>query len=124
MPQGKVKWFDSKKGFGFLLDPEGKDVFVHYTAIEGDGFRTLRRGEEVEFEVIEDEKGKHAKKGVMLTTSSFSADARDYVKGIDSKIALIDGDRLAQLMIDYDLGVSPMAKYEVKRIDSDYFTEQ
>ena len=62
MPQGKVKWFDSKKGFGFLLDPEGKDVFVHYTAIEGDGFRTLRRGEEVEFEVIEDEKGKHAKK--------------------------------------------------------------
>ena len=66
MPQGKVKWFDSKKGFGFLLDPEGKDVFVHYTAIEGDGFRTLRRGEEVEFEVIEDEKGKHAKKVVRV----------------------------------------------------------
>jgi len=64
MPQGKVKWFDSKKGFGFLLDPNGKDVFVHYTAIEGDGFRTLKRGEDVEFEVIEDEKGMHALKVV------------------------------------------------------------
>jgi len=62
MPQGKVKWFDSKKGFGFLLDPEGKDVFVHYTAIEGDGFRTLKRGEDVEFEVVEDEKGMQAQK--------------------------------------------------------------
>ena len=62
MPQGKVKWFDSKKGFGFLLDPEGKDVFVHYTAIEGEGFRTLKRGEEVEFEVVEDEKGMQAQK--------------------------------------------------------------
>ena len=62
MPQGKVKWFDSKKGFGFLLDPEGKDVFVHYTAIEGDGFRTLKRGEEVEFEVVKDEKGMQAQK--------------------------------------------------------------
>ncbi len=62
MPQGKVKWFDSKKGFGFLLDPEGKDVFVHYSAIEGGGFRTLKRGEEVEFEVIEDEKGMQAQK--------------------------------------------------------------
>jgi cold shock protein len=64
MPQGKVKWFDSKKGFGFLLDPNGKDVFVHYTAIEGDGFRTLKRGEDVEFEVIEDDKGMHALKVV------------------------------------------------------------
>jgi len=62
LPQGKVKWFDSKKGFGFLLDPEGKDVFVHYSAIEGGGFRTLKRGEEVEFEVIEDEKGMQAQK--------------------------------------------------------------
>lgn len=64
MPQGKVKWFDSKKGFGFLLDPNGKDVFVHYTAIEGDGFRTLKRGDDVEFEVIEDDKGMHALKVV------------------------------------------------------------
>jgi cold shock protein len=64
MPQGKVKWFDSKKGFGFLLDPNGKDVFVHYTAIEGGGFRTLKRGEDVEFEVIEDDKGMHALKVV------------------------------------------------------------
>ncbi len=62
MPQGTVKWFDSKKGFGFILGPEGADVFVHYTAIEGGGFRTLRRGEEVEYEVVEGDKGIHAGK--------------------------------------------------------------
>ena len=42
MPTGTVKWFDSKKGFGFIVGPEGKDVFVHFTRIEGDGFRSLR----------------------------------------------------------------------------------
>ena len=47
MPQGNVKWFDSKKGFGFIINPEGKDVFVHFTSIEGDGFRSLKDGEAV-----------------------------------------------------------------------------
>jgi restriction system protein len=59
----------------------------------------------------------------MITTSCFSAEARDYVGKIDNKIALIDGQKLAELMIDHSLGVSPMATYDVKRIDADYFTE-
>ena len=67
--------------------------------------------------------GQRAKKGIMITTSCFSADARDYVGKIDNKIALIDGQKLAELMIDHNLGVSPMATYDVKRIDADYFTE-
>ncbi|MGE5610413.1 MAG: cold-shock protein [Bacillota bacterium] len=61
MLSGTVKWFDVKKGFGFILSPEGKDVFVHYSSIEGDGFRALKDGEKVEYELIEGPKGLHAK---------------------------------------------------------------
>lgn len=68
--------------------------------------------------------GQRAKKGVFITTSAFSQAALDYVSRIDSKIVLIDGDMLAQLMIDYNIGVAPVAAYELKRIDSDYFTEE
>ncbi len=68
--------------------------------------------------------GQRAKKGIMITTSAFSSDAQEYASRIDTKIVLIDGDRLAELMIDHNLGVSPMANYEVKKIDTDYFTEQ
>ena len=53
MPTGNVKWFDSKKGFGFIINPEGKDVFVHFTSIEGDGFRSLKEGDAVEYEQVE-----------------------------------------------------------------------
>ncbi len=60
MSNGTVKWFDVKKGFGFILSPEGKDVFVHYTSIEGDGFRSLKDGETVEYEQINGDKGLHA----------------------------------------------------------------
>jgi CspA family cold shock protein len=62
MPTGNVKWFNSKKGFGFILSPEGKDVFVHFSSIEGDGFRSLKDGEKVEYEQLEGEKGLHAQK--------------------------------------------------------------
>lgn len=68
--------------------------------------------------------GQRAKKGIFITTSSFTDDAQDYVSRIDSKIVLIDGNNLAQLMIDYDVGVAPLAAYELKRVDSDYFTEE
>jgi len=68
--------------------------------------------------------GQRAKKGVFITTSTFSQAALDYVSLIDSKIVLIDGDMLAQLIIDYNIGVASVAAYELKRIDSDYFTEE
>ena len=67
--------------------------------------------------------GQRARKGIFITTATFSREAYDYVSRIDTKIVLIDGEELAQLMIDHNIGVSPVAKYEVKKIDSDYFTE-
>lgn len=57
MPTGKVKWFDRKKGFGFITSGELGDVFVHYQHIMGDGYRVLHQGEPVEFEVEETDKG-------------------------------------------------------------------
>jgi restriction system protein len=68
--------------------------------------------------------GQRAKKGIFITTSNFSPKALEYVSRIDSKIILIAGDQLAQLMIDNNVGVSPVTAYEVKRIDSDYFMEE
>jgi restriction system protein len=67
--------------------------------------------------------GKRAKKGVFLTTGTFSAEAGTYVDHIDPKIVLIDGRRLAELMIDFDVGVHTAATYNVKRVDSDYFDD-
>jgi CspA family cold shock protein len=61
MPTGIVKWFDAKKGFGFIVNAEGKDVFVHFSVIDGDGFRSLRDGESVEYEEHSGEKGLLAK---------------------------------------------------------------
>ena len=59
--KGKVKWFNQKKGFGFIEREGGKDIFVHYSDINTDGFRTLDENQEVEFEVVDDEKGEKAK---------------------------------------------------------------
>jgi len=67
--------------------------------------------------------GQRARKGIFITTSQFSQAAQSYVSLLDSKIVLVDGDTLAQLMIDYDIGVATVGSYEVKRIDSDYLTE-
>jgi CspA family cold shock protein len=62
MPRGIVKWFDAKKGYGFIVGPqEGRDIFVHYTHIQGDGFRSLRDGEQVDYELAESEKGLQAR---------------------------------------------------------------
>lgn len=57
MASGRVKWFDNKKGFGFISNETGADVFVHYSAIQGPGFKTLKEGEPVQFELIESDKG-------------------------------------------------------------------
>ena len=58
--QGTVKWFSNEKGFGFISRPDGEDVFVHFSAIEGDGYKTLTEGQEVEFEIVDGPKGKQA----------------------------------------------------------------
>ncbi len=60
MQQGIVKWFNAKKGYGFISDAEGKDIFVHFSALNMDGFKELKDGETVEFEVIEGDKGPQA----------------------------------------------------------------
>ncbi|NIP31881.1 MAG: cold shock domain-containing protein [Candidatus Dadabacteria bacterium] len=66
--QGTVKWFNSSKGFGFITSSEVQDdIFVHYTAIEGDGYKTLNEGEEVEFEIQDGPKGPTATKVVRKT---------------------------------------------------------
>ncbi|MGD8554663.1 MAG: cold-shock protein [Anaerolineales bacterium] len=57
---GTVKWFNSGKGYGFIQVPEGNDVFVHYTAIQAEGFRTLEEGQEVEFTIVQGPKGPQA----------------------------------------------------------------
>lgn len=59
--RGKVKWFDPKKGYGFIIGPEGQDVFVHFSQIQGDGFRSLKDGEPVEYELFQGEKGWQAR---------------------------------------------------------------
>jgi CspA family cold shock protein len=76
MPTGNVKWFDSKKGFGFIISPEGKDVFVHFSSIEGDGFRSLKDGEKVDYEQIQGEKGllaQHVKRAAAAAAASAAA---------------------------------------------------
>jgi len=60
MAKGKVKWFSNQKGYGFITREDGKDVFVHYSAIGGDGYKTLNEGDEVEFEVTQGPKGEQA----------------------------------------------------------------
>ncbi len=60
MSQGTVKWFNDSKGYGFITTDEGKDVFVHFSAIEGDGFKTLAEGQNVTFDVVDGDKGPQA----------------------------------------------------------------
>ena len=60
MNKGTVKWFNNQKGFGFISDEQGNDVFVHYSGIQSDGFKSLEEGQEVEFEIFQGEKGPQA----------------------------------------------------------------
>ncbi len=81
MPTGNVKWFDSKKGFGFIINPEGKDVFVHFSSIEGDGFRSLKDGETVDYEQIQGQKGllaQHVKRVTAANPGVPEKDVRTY----------------------------------------------
>jgi len=63
---GRVKWFNDSKGYGFIEQEGGRDIFVHYTAIQGDGFKSLAEGQKVEFEITEGAKGPQATKVVKL----------------------------------------------------------
>jgi len=62
MAKGKVKWFSNQKGYGFITPENGKDVFVHFSAIQGDGYKSLEEGQEVEFEIENGAKGEQATK--------------------------------------------------------------
>ena len=66
MPQGNVKWFSDQKGFGFISREDGEDVFVHHSAITGEGFKTLAQGQVVEFELTSGDKGPRAENVVKL----------------------------------------------------------
>ena len=72
MATGKVKWFNDQKGFGFIAAENGKDVFVHHSVIDGQGFRTLQEGESVEYEFEDGPKGMKATKVKRLTTAAAS----------------------------------------------------
>jgi len=66
MAQGTVKWFNDAKGYGFISQEGGEDVFVHYSAIQGDGYRSLDEGQEVEFEIADSPKGPQAERVIKV----------------------------------------------------------
>ncbi|MFO7947452.1 MAG: cold-shock protein [Armatimonadota bacterium] len=76
MPTGTIKWFNDSKGYGFIERDDGEDVFVHYSAISGEGYRTLNEGDTVEFDVEEDEKGPRAE-NVVVTGQAEGAEEPD-----------------------------------------------
>jgi len=69
MSEGTVKWFNQRRGYGFLSTPDGRDVFVHYSDIVGEGFRNLVQGEQVTFEIVQGKKGLRAENVVQKSTS-------------------------------------------------------
>jgi CspA family cold shock protein len=90
---GKVKWFNNSKGYGFVESPDGRDIFVHYSAILGDGFKTLEEGQEIEFEITEGPKGPQAER---ILKSGHQPDEvlRDHSLDADEQVALglIEGE--------------------------------
>lgn len=75
MPEGTVKWFNPRKGYGFIATTDGKDIFVHYANIAGQGFKTLNEGDAVSFDIVEGEKGPRAENVVLKTAPQKQAPA-------------------------------------------------
>lgn len=82
---GTVKWFNTEKGYGFILNPEGEDVFVHYRSIQVEGFKNLREGQEVSFLQIKSEKGWQAAE-VQVLDGDFSDESSEASPGIESEV--------------------------------------
>jgi cold shock protein len=70
MARGKVKWFNNQKGYGFLIAEGSKDIFVHYSVVQGDGYKTLTAGEDVEFDVVPSDRGEQARNVVKVIKES------------------------------------------------------
>lgn len=75
---GQVKWFDPKKGFGFIIGPDGQDIFVHYSKIQGDGFRVLKDGSSVVYDAELTDKGWHASRVVRVESLEVTIPKRTY----------------------------------------------
>lgn len=83
MQKGTVKWFNATKGYGFISTEEGEDVFVHFSAIQSEGFKTLDEGDEVEFEIVEAEKGPQAANVVKIEGSEDTEETEDIENTLD-----------------------------------------
>ena len=76
MSEGKVKWFNQRKGYGFIATEDGRDIFVHYASISGDGYRTLVEGDAVNFDIVEGEKGLRAENVAHVSGSGNQNDSQ------------------------------------------------
>jgi len=86
MSEGKVKWFNTRKGYGFISTADGTDIFVHYSNISGDGYRTLAEGDSVSFDIVEGEKGLRAE-NVVQQPAAESKEAGESKTAVESKSA-------------------------------------
>lgn len=78
--RGTVKWFDSRKGFGFIVGPDGQDIFVHYSKIEGDGYRVLEDGAEVAYDAEKTDRGWHATRVIRTAPVEVNVRSRKYAR--------------------------------------------
>ena len=130
LPQAKPYWIPNSEDQWIPSLPEGRYTIGYPDGVDADPLRIIitiswenhvSRPEVQKFAGAL--QGKRAKKGIFITTSAFTREAQQFVSNIDSKIILIDGERLAELMIEHNVAVSTTTSYEVKKIDTDYFDE-